>query len=196
MRCRWPLRGLEVLDRCFDLLVAVAVSSSWRGGWYLLDEAAARTRLSAAERALGELVLGMCLFFLLSALQSALGSRIAGGRSRAWHLVDALYAYLGLWCSLLTWRGAWLLWDSAYGGGTGGFGGMFASHCTGVGVLTAVGMLRSLNGAPMLIAADEQPLLGARMSPLELPSLARWLERPRAHELGQWRAAVGLRSGS
>lgn len=110
---------------------------------------------------------------------------------RAWLLADALYAYLGLWCSLLTWRGAWLFWDAAFEG-TGGIGGMFASHGTGVGVLAVIGALRSLNAPPMQIVADGAPLLGARQSPVELPSLMRWLEQPKAQTLEQWRAAVGL----
>lgn len=125
------------------------------------------------ESAASSLAGGGALFVALARLQPRAVSCARERPSRAWWLADAAYSYAGLWCSVLVWRGVWQLWDHALGIGLAPAPpsaelarGGWLSHGAGVAGCLVTDNLRSLNAAPMLLAADATPpLFGAKAGP-------------------------------
>eukprot|EP01065_Artemidia_motanka_P047707 TRINITY_DN7529_c1_g1_i2.p1 TRINITY_DN7529_c1_g1~~TRINITY_DN7529_c1_g1_i2.p1 ORF type:complete len:236 (+),score=52.36 TRINITY_DN7529_c1_g1_i2:43-708(+) len=199
-----------VLETVTAFLIGCAVAGAWRGAWVVLDATLwPEDTLASAGLGLG---IGGAMFVALVAIQPLLAAHclayrpIAAGtepdhdpvatvsNSRRYLAVflDLVYSYAGFWCSVLTWRGAWQLWDHALdvglpAGPTDHFlarGGWF-SH-------------RGLNAPPVLNSADwVTPLYGARSTP-GIGKYVPWFRRlsPSAPlpqmTREQWHDAVGL----
>lgn len=189
--CRWTL----------SLLVAVAVSSVWRSAWHIIDGFLLPQRPLAS--ALASLGLGSALYLAMSAVQPALASwaRARPSLLRSIWALDTLYSYAGLWVCVLVWRGAWALWDEAFGyglppsdlAGAQRVISACASQGVGLALLLCTGTTRSLNAAPTLLAFDTNPVFGAVVSGDQYLAAGRWCQGPpKLLTRAEWIAAVGL----
>ena len=135
-----------------SLAVAVAFGTAWlwRGIWLCIDDILfPDSRWRSATAGLG---IGVALFLALAWLRPRGAAAALRRPGLAWFL-DACYSYVGVWVSVLVWRGFWYLGD-----------GLFArdaavSHACGFFALLGFGALRSACAAPMFLVADAAPPL-------------------------------------
>eukprot|EP01060_Flectonema_neradi_P017262 TRINITY_DN2411_c2_g1_i1.p1 TRINITY_DN2411_c2_g1~~TRINITY_DN2411_c2_g1_i1.p1 ORF type:complete len:282 (+),score=47.16 TRINITY_DN2411_c2_g1_i1:85-846(+) len=163
---------VEVLGRTFySLLIAVGVASTWRGGWIVLDAGLAPdNRLQSAWIGL---LIGILMLFMIALLKRSIARIIIKFDTQfSMKIVDLIFSYFAIWCSILVWRGVWQLWDHILGDNPpdGSYDkGLeqraWISHGAGVLVLLVLGGLRSASAPPTLTAADTIPLLGGFTNP-------------------------------
>lgn len=122
----------------------------WRGIWLCIDDILfPDSRWRSATAGLG---IGVALYLALAWLRPRGAAAALRRPGLAWFL-DACYSYVGVWVSVLVWRGFWYLGD-----------GLFArdaavSHACGFFALLGFGALRSACAAPMFLVADAAPPL-------------------------------------
>lgn len=196
-----PLRLCVIhVQLLLALVISAAVVSAWRGAWVVLD--ASFLPESPLLSASLSVAIGCFILWSTTMWQPYLLIFARSQPSRVVWILDILFSYVALWCSVFVWRGVWQLWDQALGVGfdpappnpeleRGGW----LSH--GVGTLAALltGAMRSLSAAPMTYVSDSNPpVFGARSSPkLDIWHLGRLWRAPQIPAvLNEWRATVGL----
>ncbi|KAL1525275.1 hypothetical protein AB1Y20_020138 [Prymnesium parvum] len=197
MRAPFSCRRDSVSEWTVAMVLAVAVTSVWRGAWLILDAflLPQQPPLSAAA----SLLLGALLFIFCRVVQPAFISWACNHPHRMIWLMDALYSYIGMWSCALVWRGAWNLWDTALGRGLAATAADlqlalngFLSHAVGLAVLGMLGALRSLNAPPMLLCCDTAaPIFGASVR-CTLQPFERIRRGPQPMPLHDWMGKVGL----
>uniref|UniRef100_A0A7S4Q3F5 Uncharacterized protein n=1 Tax=Alexandrium monilatum TaxID=311494 RepID=A0A7S4Q3F5_9DINO len=153
-KCR--LRSAGCIE---PLLVAAAVTSFWRGAWYVMDAVLFPGDL--LRSGLASLGIGWASFTV--AHKAAGATQAAGPDLRAAALrTPPLRRLAVLYCLGLSvvscWRGVWVLWDGVYERLTGtpatqdALASGLASHALGLVVVIATGHLASVTAPPALIA--------------------------------------------
>ena len=184
-----------------SLVIAAAVTSSWRGAWIILDALVLPNQPTSS--ALLSVALGSAGLVFAVAPQPALAAWARDRRERrALWAADALYSYAASWVCVLFWRGVWALWDLAFEQGLPPGEPDLArarsgaiSHAAGLAVLLVLGALRNLVASPMLIASDAAaPIFGAGATAGigALNPFKRLRLPPAVQSAAEWHNAVGL----
>ena len=184
-----------------SLIIAAAVTSSWRGGWLLLDALLLPQHppwSSAASVALGSA--GLVLAVAVQPSLAAWARKRTESKCTLW-TADALYSYFGLWVCVAFWRGIWLAWDVLCTSKAPGTLDLALaldgsiSHGCGLLVLLILGGLRNLVAPPMLIASDAAaPIFGAGVTAgIGYLNPCERLRRPPVVQSAEdWHKAVGV----
>ena len=197
-----PSAHVEIaLEWCVALVIAASVASTWRGGWAILD--ACFVPQHPVWSAILSAMIGAFGLVALCVVQSSLAAwaRAHSGLRVLW-AADALYTYLSMLACVFFWRGVWQLWDHSFGVGLPpsavnaslAWGGL-VSHSAGLVVLLALGAMRNLAAAPMLISSDAVgPIFGAGATAGIgwLNAFKRLRSPPPVQSAEDWHKAVGL----
>ena len=160
--------GVVCTECLIAVIIAAAVTSAWRGAWYLLD--ALLLPAYPFWSATCSLLAGTVGHGLLMAVHPCLIRWAEHRGGRIIQVADACYSYLGVWVCVLVWRGVWLLWDEAFGIGASAttilnnhlaLDGL-VTHLVGALLLVIMGGVRNLVASPTCITSDAcRPALGA-----------------------------------
>mmetsp|Transcript_27283 Transcript_27283/g.50052 ORF Transcript_27283/g.50052 Transcript_27283/m.50052 type:complete len:243 (-) Transcript_27283:111-839(-) len=149
------------IDRGLGLVslmgIGAAVTSSWRGLWYIMDGTIFPDDLFLSGCT--SIVLGWSTFaithYCAMWTTPLTPGRIEADLARMPAIRQALLTYVVGVGIIATWRGVWVLWDAAYEKVTGVkavdqsvMSGLL-SHVVGIGILTASGYLASLMAPPL-----------------------------------------------
>jgi hypothetical protein len=118
----WPLSGLPG-----SLLVGAAVTSFWRGAWYMMDATVFPESVAASGAA--SLAAGWAGFALL---QYGVGPRLKVAEAPGAPLGRAAtlgFAYSYGLCVVAAWRGVWLMWDAGLAAAQGWCPSPAVPHC-------------------------------------------------------------------